>query len=246
MKTHEYKRAYIWELPVRLFHWGNALAITVLIVTGIIIGNPPAILTNADPMQIYWFGIIRATHFITAYLLVAFVAIRFYWAFVGNKYARWKAYWPFSKENMKNIGYVLKVDVLLGHDREHKLSNISVGHNAVAGSAYLIFFLMLLVITFTGFGLYAPTSSWWFPQLFDWVPEFLGGDGNTRLVHHITMWLIILFIIVHVYLVFYHEWIEGRGEVSSIFSGYKFVRKERVHEDEISDDIPDEELDKVA
>jgi Ni/Fe-hydrogenase 1 B-type cytochrome subunit len=41
------------------------------------------------------------------------------------------------------------------------------------------------------------------------------------------MWLFIVFVIVHVYLVFFHDWLEGRGESSAMISGYKFVRSER-------------------
>lgn len=32
--TREYIRVYVWELPVRLFHWINALSILALAVTG--------------------------------------------------------------------------------------------------------------------------------------------------------------------------------------------------------------------
>ena len=35
------------------------------------------------------------------------------------------------------------------------------------------------------------------------------------------------FVVIHVYLVLYHDYVEGRGEASSMISGYKFVRSER-------------------
>ena len=57
--------------------------------------------------------------------------------------------------------------------------------------------------------------------------EFLGGDINIRVIHHLTMWAFILFSIIHIYLVFFHDWLEGRGETSAMVSGYKFVRTER-------------------
>lgn len=239
MKPYSFKRAYIWELPVRLFHWVNAFSILVLSVTGIIIADPPAILSIEDPTQIYWFGWVRFVHFVAAFIFVASILMRFYWAFVGNQYARWKAYWPFTKKGMRNFVHVMKVDVLLGNDEENLLSNISIGHNVVAAAAYILFFLLFLVMIFTGFGLYAPTSEWWLPQLFAWVPASVGGDFNARMIHHVTMWLIILVTIVHVYLVMYHEWLEGRGEVSSMFSGYKFVRSERINKQENNTDSED-------
>ena len=62
-----------------------------------------------------------------------------------------------------------------------------------------------------------------------------------RTIHHVATWLFILFTLIHVYLVFYHDWLEGRGEVSSMFGGYKFVSEERLaHEDieELVEDAP--------
>lgn len=237
VQTLNFKRAYIWQLPVRIFHWGNALAITVLIVTGVIIANPPVILSHAEAYDLYWFGIIRFSHFVAAYIFLVFILLRFYWAFVGNKYSNWAAYNPFSKKAWKNILYVIKVDIFLQNDKDHNMRDISVGHNRVAAMAYIGFFFLFLVMIFTGFGLYSPMSEAWFPDMFNWVVPFLGGDFMARSIHHLAMWLIILIIIFHVYLVFYHEWLEGRGEVSSIFSGYKFVRQERVSNVGDIDDI---------
>ncbi len=223
-QSHDFKRVLVWELPVRLFHWVNALSITVLAITGLIIANPPALISNAEAIDSYWFGTIRAIHFITAYVFFVNALARIYWAFRGNYYANWRAFIPFSKKARRNIIHVLKVDILLQNEEKEVLKNVSVGHNYVASLSYLILFLLALVQIFTGFGLYAPTSGWWLPKLFAWVPDFLGGDAPTRLIHHISTWLFIIFTLIHVYLVFYHDWLEGRGESSSMI---KFVRKER-------------------
>ena len=32
---------YVWELPVRIWHWVMAVAMVVLAVTGYLIGSPP-------------------------------------------------------------------------------------------------------------------------------------------------------------------------------------------------------------
>lgn len=232
MQTRNFKRAYVWQLPVRIFHWLNSLAILVLIATGIIISNPPVILSHAEAYDSYWFGTIRFTHFVAAYAFLIMIAMRFYWAFVGNKYSRWSAYWPFSKKSLKNILHVIKVDVFLLNDKNSTYRDISVGHNAIAALAYIAFFVLFLVMIFTGFGLYSSMSTSKFAGLFSWVVPLLGGDFTARMVHHFVMWPIILIIIIHVYLVFYHEWLEGRGEVSSMFSGYKFVRSERIEKKE--------------
>ena len=36
----------------------------------------------------------------------------------------------------------------------------------------------------------------------------------------------ILFAVVHVYLVFYHDYVEGRGEISSMGGGWKFIEED--------------------
>ena len=230
--TNDFKRVLVWELPVRLFHWLNALCITVLAITGFIIADPPAIMSSAEASESYWFGTIRVIHFITAYIFLANAIVRIYWAFRGNYYSNWRAFLPLSKKARKNILHVVKIDVLLQNEEEEVYKNISVGHNYMASFSYVILFFLALVQIFTGFGLYAPTSGWWLPKLFEWVPDFLGGDVTTRSIHHISTWLFIIFTLIHVYLVSYHDWLEGRAESSSMISGYKFVRKERIESDD--------------
>ncbi len=239
-KTRNFKRVYVWELPVRIFHWLNVLALFVLIITGFLIANPPALLSSAEATNLHTFGIIRFIHFTAAYLFFFVMILRVYWAFVGNRYASWRAFWPFTKRNWKNFGHVIKIDILLMNEKVEDVTKISIGHNSVATLSYLIMFVLAIVQVFTGFGLYSDMSSWWLPKMFDWVVPFFGGDFMVRNIHHTAMWLFIFFSIVHVYLVFYHDWLEGRGEVSSIFGGYKFVRDERLkhaHDEvEIKDD----------
>ena len=231
-QTYDFKRVLVWELPVRIFHWLNVICIAVLAVTGLIIANPPALMTSTEAIDSYWFGTVRAIHFITAYVFFVNALARVYWAFRGNYYSNWRAYIPLSKKAWQNIKHVLKVDILLQNEDKEVLKNISIGHNYVASFSYLILFFLALVQIFTGFGLYAATSGWWLPKLFEWVPNFIGDEIATRLIHHISTWLFIVFTLIHVYLVFYHDWLEGRGESSSMISGYKFVRKERFKKNE--------------
>ena len=41
------------------------------------------------------------------------------------------------------------------------------------------------------------------------------------------MWFFIVFSMVHVYLVFYHDYVEGRGVISSMVGGWKFVERRK-------------------
>jgi hypothetical protein len=64
--------------------------------------------------------------------------------------------------------------------------------------------------------MYAAMSKAFLPKLFARVVPFPGGDIHVRQLHHILMWGFILFAIIHIYLVFYHDYIERRGVTSSM------------------------------
>jgi Ni/Fe-hydrogenase 1 B-type cytochrome subunit len=222
LHVHRLRRVYVWELPVRFYHWLNAGAIVVLVATGFLIGRPPALISNDEAANRFWMGWVRFIHFIAAYIFFFNFLFRLYWGFVGNKYANWKQFIPTSKRFFKEMWHVFKIDILMMKGKEH----MSVGHNAMAGIIYFFTFIAFLVQCLTGFGLYASMSDWWFPQLFSWVPYLFGGDIIMRQVHHWAMWFFILFSVIHVYLVFYHDYVEGRGEISSMGGGWKFIEEE--------------------
>lgn len=221
-KIRRLRRVYVWELPVRFFHWINALVILVLGVTGYIIGNPPAIMSASEASFSYWFGTVRFIHFAAAYVFLFNFIIRLYWGFVGNKYANWKNFIPTNWKFVHEIWEVLRIDILLKREKEH----MAVGHNALAGFIYFFTFIAFALACITGFGLYAAMSDWWFVQLFAWVPGVVGGDFILRQLHHLVLWFFVVFTIIHVYLVFYHDYVEGRGEMSSMAGGWKFIEEE--------------------
>lgn len=222
MSTHNLRRVFVWELPVRFFHWLNALAIVVLCVTGYLIGKPPALMSSGEAYERYFFGWIRYIHFVAAYIFLFNFIFRLYWGFVGNKYANWKNFIPTNRKYLQEIWQVIKIDIFQLKGKEH----LAVGHNALAGFSYFVVFILFAVQIFTGFGLYEAMSQSWIAGLFAWVPALFGGDFALRQIHHIVMWLFILFSIVHIYLVFYHDYVEGRGEVSSMGGGWKFIEEE--------------------
>ncbi len=213
------KLVYVWQQPVRIFHWVNALAILVLCLTGYLIGAPLAIQSGTEASFNYWFGINRAIHFIAGYVFFFNFIFRLYWGFVGNEYAKWDNYIPFRKKQWKGIWEVLKVDIF-----QFKLGPYeTVGHNALASTSYFIIFIAFVFQCLTGFGLYAAMSPSWFPKLFSWFVPMVGGDMMARHIHHLLMWIFIIFSMVHIYLVFYHDYIERNGVTSSMIGGWKFI-----------------------
>jgi Ni/Fe-hydrogenase 1 B-type cytochrome subunit len=221
-RPHRLRRVFVWQLPVRIYHWLNALCILTLIATGFYIGDPLAILSGKEASDLYVMGTIRYIHFIAAYIFFFNFVFRIYWGFVGNKYAGWKNFIPTNKQFFRDMWGIVKTDVFMTKGA----NNHAIGHNRLAGLIYFLTFIAFGIQCLTGFGLYAATSDWWFPNLFAWVPGVVGGDFMLRSIHHWAMWFFILFTVVHVYLVFYHDYVEGRGEISSMGGGWKFIEEE--------------------
>jgi Ni/Fe-hydrogenase 1 B-type cytochrome subunit len=222
MKKATLGRVYVWEIPVRFYHWLNFLAVVVLSVTGYLIGRPLAIQRAAEASFSYWFGTVRFLHFAAAYVFFFNFLFRIYWGFAGNRFASWKNFIIHRREQVREIGEVLKVDILQARVKPMD----TIGHNALAGFTYFLVFLAFLFQSLTGFGMYSAMSDAWLPRFFAWVVPLMGGDFAVRQWHHAFMWLFILFAIVHVYLVFYHDYVEGRGVISSMAGGWKFIEKE--------------------
>ncbi len=216
---HEFQRIYVWELPVRFYHWLNALCIVVLTATGFVIANPPGITAASEASFSYWFGTVRFIHFATAYVFVFNFAFRIYWGFVGNQYANWKNFLPLKWAQFREIMSVLRIDILQSSNK----TLVSVGHNALAYLTYFVMFLVFLFQVASGFALYAKMSHSFFPQLFTWMLPIFGGDAGLRQWHHLATWFFIIFTLIHVYLVFYHDYVEGNGVLSSMAGGWKFM-----------------------
>jgi Ni/Fe-hydrogenase 1 B-type cytochrome subunit len=220
----EYRRVYVWELPVRVYHWINAISLVVLCVTGYLIGAPLRAFNATEAYQQYWFGWVRFLHFLAAFIYVFNFGARIYWGFVGNRYAKWNNFFPITEKQRQEIVDVIKTDVL--QVKMH--GEISTGHNSLAAFIYFLTFLAFVAQAITGFALYSSMSDSLLPRMFTWIVPLLGGEFGVRFWHHLFLWFFVVFIVVHIYLSFYHDYIEGRGTVSSIIGGWKFDREKTV------------------
>lgn len=208
---------YVWEIPVRVTHWVNVLAILTLAVTGIFIGSPKSLALSTSQYVMGW---VRFVHFVAAYAFAVSVASRIYWSFKGNRYASWREFFPIlTRDGRHNMFETFKYYTFISKKAPHP-----VGHNALAGTAYSAVVFLYLVMICTGFALYterAPQSV--MHKLTGWMFLFFTNQG-IRLTHHMVMWLLLAFAIHHVYSAWLMDVKERGGVMSSIFSGYKAVK----------------------
>ena len=206
-------RVYVWEFPVRLAHWLIALSIVVLSVTGFYIGAP---FLNGDAETLIM-AYMRFVHFVAAFVFTVCVVVRMYWWFAGNQYARITQFIPMSAERIKNTACTASFYAFCSKDLPHYP-----GHTGLAGLSYTFLFGLYIVQIVTGFAMYSVAHGG--GAIWTLMGGWSLGVMNVaylRLMHHLIMWVIGIFVIAHVYIGWHNDLIERNGLISSIFSGYK-------------------------
>lgn len=213
--SEERIRVYAWEFPVRLTHWINMLCIIALSITGFYIGNPFIHAVSTDQYVMGW---IRFIHFVAAYTFLMSMIVRIYWAFAGNRFASWRVWLPLTGKQWKDLITTVKFYFFISRKPPY-----AVGHTALAGVAYLFLFALFIFMIISGFAMYSLThrGAIW-TVLGGWLLNFMHLQ-SIRLYHHLGMYAILAFVLIHIYIGWYLDLKERNGLMGSIFSGYKFV-----------------------
>lgn len=211
-------RTYVWDLVVRMTHWSIALSIVVLGLTGFYIGNP-FFGTSGAAGGHFVMGWARLIHLYGSIVFGLAVMARIAWMFMGPPEASWRQLFPTTRKRWRELRGTLAFYLFL-RDRPP----LARGHNALAGAAYLGVFGLYLVLIVTGVALHATsahvgsTMHW-----FGFLADLVGGAQTARYLHHVTMWVVIIFVAQHVYSSLLTSRVEKNGTIDSIFSGYKFL-----------------------
>ena len=228
--AHKEEAVYVYQAPVRLWHWVNAIAIVVLCLTGYFIGSPPPAV-HGEASDSFLFGWIRYLHFSAAYILIVGILLRIYWAFVGNHHARqiflprvWKGtFW-------KELGHEIKWYAMIAKEPMKY-----VGHNPLATLVMHIMFVWGIVfMIFTGLALYgegAGMGSWQYNLFSSWLIPLFGQSQDVHSWHHLGMWVIICFAIIHIYAAVREDIMSRQSIISSMFSGWRTFRDDKPADD---------------
>jgi Ni/Fe-hydrogenase 1 B-type cytochrome subunit len=212
------EKLYVWELPVRLTHWLLFFSILVLSATGYYIGHPFISVPGAAKDH-FVMGTARAVHMYAAIVFVLAMLVRFYWLFAGNRFARLTDLIPMSLDRLHSFWKTFKYYSFISRSPDEYA-----GHNALAGSTYAMIFVVYVVMTVTGLILYAVNAPIGSPlRMFEALAPLFGELPIARLIHHVGMWVILIFAVLHIYFVLLSSVIEHIGTFDSIFSGYKFL-----------------------
>lgn len=241
----EYKEYVAWDVPTRLFHWINALAVFGLLVTGLDI-LLDTLFHHSPGGKVT----LKHVHVLFGYLMAANLLWRFVWAFFGNRYARWRAIVPGGPGYLAALR-AYTASFLAGEPQQY------VGHNPLARIAVSLLFLLLLMQAATGLvlagtDLYWPPFGHWFAA---WVAApgvdpALVAPGATDLidktaydamracrkpfvmVHEFGFYALAAVITLHIIAVVVTEVHEGGSITSAMFTGRKILSRRPPDSDE--------------
>lgn len=214
------KSVYVYEAPVRVWHWVNALSLVVLAITGYFIGSPLPTMPGEASAN-YLMGYIRFAHFAAGYVFAVGLIGRLYWALVGNHHARELFTLPvFNRVYWREVATMLKWYAFL-IPRPSRY----VGHNPLARAAMFFGFLFLsLFMLVTGFALYGEGTqpgSWAHTLFTSWVIPLFGQSQDVHTWHHLGLWGMVIFVILHVYAAIREDIMGRQSMVSTMISGYR-------------------------
>jgi Ni/Fe-hydrogenase b-type cytochrome subunit len=217
---------------MRLNHWVVAISMVAAIVTGLYIGHPYYQSLIAEPALDKWvMAWNRWVHFIVAIIFDVSSIVIVYLYFFSRFEKPYKKLLP-TLSNIKEFFAVLIN--LLTFNRVKKFDS---SHADSFNTVYfLIFHILLAWMLLTGLQLYvhglasglSSIGEWWpwMLHLFtDWTVAVTGGTYmDVRISHHYTMYIIIVWIMFHIYYQVWRTIFWQEGDINIAFGGTKYVK----------------------
>ncbi len=239
----ELKSYAVWDAGTRWFHWINALCVIALGVVGFLIFKEGALgLPTAGKVTL------KTVHVWIGYVFAFNLLWRLVWAFMGNRYARWRAVLPGGK------GYVHAlrsyVSAFIAGRPEHYL-----GHNPAGRLGIAVLFILIAIQAITG--LVLAGTDLFYPPLGRWIAQWVAAPGVDpgslvpyepqmydkaayadmrafrkpfATAHLYSFFVLAIVIVAHVAAVIVTELKEGGSIISAMFTGRKIIQGPPVDE----------------
>jgi len=202
METLTYHREKVYDPVLRILHAWNALAILLLILS-VWLEDLAGEIVDED--------VIWQFHIFLGYGLTLGLIARIVWGLVGPSHARFSDMWHPAAwwRAIRNFNF---------HSQPR------LGHDVLASAAHLVVYGLLLVMAVTGLGLAAAEFNtgpfhFWFADVAwneDWFEE----------PHELIYNLLMLFVLVHIAALIWHECKDKTPLAQAMVSGYKYLPKE--------------------
>lgn len=216
---------YVYEAPVRLWHWITAFGVLTLVITGFLIGRPPPSVSG-EAIDHYLMGYIRFAHFAAAYVVTLAFIGRIYWAFVGNHHSRELFLVPIHRKRWwGELWHEIRWYLFLERTPKKYIGHNPLGQLIMFG----VFVVGMVFMIITGFALYSEGTGVgsWQDQLFGWVIPLFGQSQDVHTWHRLGMWFMVIFILTHVYVAVREDIMSRQSMTSTMVSGWRLFKDDR-------------------
>ena len=243
MSKPGYKQVRRMTPAMRIIHWVNVVSMIVAIVTGLYIAAPYYQTLIAEPaVDKYVMAWNRWGHFIVAIIFDVTSIIVAYLFFFSRFEKPYKKILPTGK-NIKEF-FAVFVNLLTLNRTKNFDSTHADSFNTVY---FTIFHLLLAWMLLTGLQMYVQIFPHGHSSIGDWWPWMLhiatdwtipvsnwmigstatGGNlMDVRISHHITMWLVIVWVVFHIYYQVWRTIFWKEGDIAIVVGGSKFVKED--------------------
>lgn len=213
----EYSAAYRWQ------HWIRALSIVFLIASGFYLAVPAITPAATDEPTNFMYALFRSWHIIIGFVFISAILLKSYLFIFAKKHANERAA---LVDVINPVVWVKQLGFYLLITKHPKLKGV---YNPMQFAAYVLFYVMAFGLIVTGLilfvhvyheglgaFLYEPMRS---------IEVMLGGLAMVREIHHMLMWGVILFILIHIYIAVYNAVFIKEGTIDAIISGIKWHKR---------------------
>jgi len=231
-------RSYaVWDAGTRWFHWINVVCVIALGAVGVTILNAGDLdVSNAGKVTL------KTVHVLIGYVFALNFLWRIAWAFMGNRYARWRSILPGGEGYFHAVrSYVAAF--IAGHPEQY------LGHNPVGRLGIAALFILISCLGITG--LVLAGTDLFYPPIGHWIAQWVAAPGIDpgsllpyaremysaaayesmrafrkpfAAIHLYSFYMLVVVVVVHIAAVVITELKEGGSIISAMFTGRKIVR----------------------
>ena len=220
----ERKAEYEFSIGLRFTHWLRAISIVILVGTGYYLSYVfQSPMQPSDPTN-FMQAKYRMVHQIVGFVLIACVIFKIY-LFLFDKLSRKELA---SIKDLFNIRiWIEQIKFYMFLGKHPRLSGV---YNPLQFMTYFLFYIVIISIILTGLILYTHNYheglGGYLYNILKPLEVLFGGLAEVRTWHRILMWVILIFVPIHIYMAVFNAVKSKDGSLDAIVSGYKFIKEE--------------------
>lgn len=233
--SNKREQIFVWSRNIRLFHWLNVIAITLLIFIGTIILNAKLFGVSTDGKIL-----LKTIHVCVGYVFATNLLFRIVIAFIGKAHERWSKILPFNKGFSQDLANFKadKKSAYKGHNPAGKLM--------VLALLSLMFIQMISGLVIAGTDIYYPPFGQYFAKsvaidkqdiaaikpyskvnVDETAYKAMRDIRKPFITAHVYAFYCLIFLIpLHILGVIIAERKEKTALVSAMVTGYKYLPKD--------------------